>query len=213
MADHDYDLFVIGAGSGGVRAARISAGLGARVAIAEDRYMGGTCVNVGCIPKKLLVYGAHYAEDFEEAAGFGWSVPKPKFDWKRLIANKDQEITRLNGIYRGLLENAGVRVIDGRGSLLDAHTVAVGEQRFTAEYILVATGGWPAAFATSPGIAGARATSTSTGAGWRTRTPPSCSTWRWPTSARSPSASWRRGCRPRPRPRRSTTEPSRTSVT
>ncbi|MCZ6629375.1 MAG: glutathione-disulfide reductase [SAR324 cluster bacterium] len=144
MAKYDYDLFVIGGGSGGVRAARMSAGYGARVALCEERYMGGTCVNVGCIPKKLLVYGAHYAEDFEEAAGFGWSVPKAKFDWKLLIANKDKEITRLNGIYRDLLENAGVRVLDGRGSLLDAHTVALGEERFTAEYILVATGGWPA---------------------------------------------------------------------
>ncbi len=143
MAKYDYDLFVIGGGSGGVRAARMSASYGARVALCEELYLGGTCVNVGCVPKKLFVYGSHFSADRKEAAGFGWSVAEPEFDWKRLIANKDREIGRLNGVYRGLLENAGVRVIDGRGSLVDAHTVKVGEEQFSAEYVLVATGGWP----------------------------------------------------------------------
>ena len=100
---YDFDLFVIGAGSGGVRAARFAAGFGARVAVAESRYLGGTCVNVGCVPKKLLVYGAHFAEDFEQASGFGWSLGEANFDWPTLIANKNREIERLNGIYRNLL--------------------------------------------------------------------------------------------------------------
>jgi glutathione reductase (NADPH) len=143
MARYDYDLFVIGAGSGGVRAARMSAQYGARVAIVEERYLGGTCVNVGCVPKKLLVYGAHVREELEDAAGFGWSVPPARFDWPTLIRNKNAEIARLNGVYESLLGNAGVRIIDGRGVLLDAHTVEVAGQRHTAERILVATGGWP----------------------------------------------------------------------
>jgi glutathione reductase (NADPH) len=143
MSNYDFDLFVIGGGSGGVRAARMSAQFGARVALCEERYMGGTCVNVGCVPKKLLVYGSHIAEEWEDAAGYGWSVEKPSFDWKRMIANKDKEITRLNGIYRSLLDNAGVKVIDGRGSLVDAHTVQVDGVNYTCEHILVATGGWP----------------------------------------------------------------------
>src|SRR5262245_63262524 len=100
---HDFDLFVIGAGSGGVRASRVSAGLGARVAVAEERYLGGTCVNVGCIPKKLFVYAADLAEDLEDAAGYGWSVGERSFDWSRLLANKDREIARLNGVYARLL--------------------------------------------------------------------------------------------------------------
>jgi len=139
----DYDLFVIGAGSGGVRASRVSAGLGARVAVAEERYLGGTCVNVGCIPKKLFVYAAHFAEDFEDAAGFGWSVGERRFDWARLRANKDREIERLNGVYARLLDAAGVTRIEGRARLVDAHTVAVGERRYTAEHVLIAVGGWP----------------------------------------------------------------------
>jgi glutathione reductase (NADPH) len=141
--NYDYDLFVIGAGSGGVRAARMSAGFGARVAVAEDRYLGGTCVNVGCVPKKLFVYASHFSEDFKDAAGFGWSAGTPTFDWPTLRDNKNTEISRLNGIYESLLESAGVTIIEGRAVLLDAHTVAVGERKFSAERILVATGGWP----------------------------------------------------------------------
>ncbi len=140
---YDYDFFVLGAGSGGVRAARIAAGHGARVAVAEDRYLGGTCVNVGCVPKKLLVYAAHFSHDFEDAAGFGWTVGERRFDWPTLIANKNAEILRLNGIYKSMLEGAGVRIVDGTARLTDAHTVAVGNNRYTAEHILVATGGWP----------------------------------------------------------------------
>jgi glutathione reductase (NADPH) len=144
MADRDFDLFVIGAGSGGVRAARISAGLGARVACAEDRYLGGTCVNVGCIPKKLLVYASHFAEDFETAErGYGWTIGPRSFDWSTLIQNKDKEIERLNGIYRGLLGNAGVTLLEGRATVEDAHTVRVGDRLYNVETILVATGGWP----------------------------------------------------------------------
>ncbi|MCJ1884041.1 glutathione-disulfide reductase [Pseudomonas sp. LA21] len=139
----DFDLFVIGAGSGGVRAARFAAGFGARVGVAESRYLGGTCVNVGCVPKKLLVYGAHYHEDFEQAAGFGWTAEGTKFDWPTLIANKNREIHRLNGIYRNLLVNSGVTLLEGHAQLRDAHTVEVDGQRFKAKHILIATGGWP----------------------------------------------------------------------
>ncbi|UUC52946.1 glutathione-disulfide reductase [Pseudomonas citronellolis] len=139
----DFDLFVIGAGSGGVRAARFAAGFGARVAVAESRYLGGTCVNVGCVPKKLLVYGAHFHEDFEQAAGFGWSLGEARFDWPTLIANKNREIHRLNGIYRNLLVNSGVSLLEGHARLVDAHTVEVDGQRFRAANILIATGGWP----------------------------------------------------------------------
>ncbi|MDF3863425.1 glutathione-disulfide reductase [Pseudomonas denitrificans (nom. rej.)] len=139
----DFDLFVIGAGSGGVRAARFAAGYGAKVAVAESRYLGGTCVNVGCVPKKLLVYGAHFHEDFEQAAGFGWTLGEASFDWKTLIANKNREIHRLNGIYRNLLVNSGVSLLEGHATLRDAHTVEVDGQRFSAKHILIATGGWP----------------------------------------------------------------------
>jgi len=140
---YDFDLFVIGAGSGGVRASRVSAGLGARVAVAEERRLGGTCVNVGCIPKKLFVYAAHFAEDFEDAAGFGWTLGARSFDWARLLANKDREIERLNGVYARLLDSAGVTRIEGRARLLDAHTVQVGERSYSAENVLIAVGGWP----------------------------------------------------------------------
>ena len=141
---YDFDLFVIGAGSGGVRAARFAAGYGARVAVAESRYLGGTCVNVGCVPKKLLVYGAHFAEDFEQAQGFGWSLSAAaKFDWPTLIANKNREIERLNGIYRNLLVNSGVTLLEGHARLLDEHSVELGGQRYSARHILIATGGWP----------------------------------------------------------------------
>lgn len=143
MSSYDFDLFVIGAGSGGVRAARMSAGLGARVGIAEDRYLGGTCVNVGCVPKKLLVFASHFGEDFEDAAGFGWTVGPRSFHWKTLIDNKNAEISRLNGVYRSLLSNAGVTLYEARATVVDAHTIEVGGERLTAERILVATGGWP----------------------------------------------------------------------
>ncbi|WP_061239368.1 glutathione-disulfide reductase [Ectopseudomonas composti] len=140
---HDFDLFVIGAGSGGVRAARFAAGYGARVAVAESRYLGGTCVNVGCVPKKLLVYGAHFSDDFEQASGFGWSLGEANFNWATLIANKNREIERLNGIYRNLLTNSGVSLFEGHARIVDAHTVEVNGQRHSAERILIATGGWP----------------------------------------------------------------------
>ena len=140
---HDFDLFVIGAGSGGVRAARFAAGFGARVAVAESRYLGGTCVNVGCVPKKLLVYGAHFTEDFEQAAGFGWSLGEANFDWPTLIANKNREIQRLNDIYRNLLVNSGASLLEGHARILGPHQVEVNGQAYSAGYILIATGGWP----------------------------------------------------------------------
>ncbi|MFL1465807.1 glutathione-disulfide reductase [Marinobacter sp. DUT-3] len=146
MSDNqDFDLIVIGAGSGGVRLARMSAQRGARVAIVESRYLGGTCVNVGCVPKKLFVYGAHVSEDLEDAAGYGWKVPldQVSFDWPTLVANKNAEIERLNGIYGRMLENAGVTIIEGTASLADANTVVVGNQRYTTKHITVATGSWP----------------------------------------------------------------------
>lgn len=143
MTEFDYDLFVIGAGSGGVRCARISAGLGARVAVAEERYMGGTCVNVGCVPKKLYVYGSHVKEELALAATYGWDVEAKGFDWATLRENKVKEITRLNGIYRNLLSNAGVEVLDGRAVLRGPHQVEVGGKTYTAQHILIATGGWP----------------------------------------------------------------------
>lgn len=140
---YDFDLFVIGAGSGGVRAARFAAGFGAKVAVAESRYLGGTCVNVGCVPKKLLVYGAHFADDFEQAESFGWTAGKANFDWPSLIANKNREIARLNGIYRKLLISSGVTLLEGHARLADANHVDINGQRFSAERILIATGGWP----------------------------------------------------------------------
>lgn len=143
MSNFDYDLFVIGAGSGGVRAARMAAGFGARVAVAEDRYLGGTCVNVGCVPKKLYVYAAEYGKGFNDAQGFGWDSGTPSFDWNVLTGNKRTEISRLNSIYRNLLSGAGADLIDGRASIVDAHTVSVGDDHYSAEKILIATGGWP----------------------------------------------------------------------
>lgn len=141
---YDWDLFVIGAGSGGVRAARTAAAAGARVAVAEDRYLGGTCVNVGCVPKKLYSYAAHFHDAFEDAEGFGWRLTEaPSFDWPTLRDNKVGEIKRLNGIYARLLDGAGVRLINGRARLLDAHRVAVGDEVHSAEKILIAVGGWP----------------------------------------------------------------------
>ena len=143
MAGCDYDLFVLGAGSGGVRAARVAAGLGARVGIAEERYLGGTCVNVGCVPKKLFVYGAHYQEDFEDARAYGWRTGPASFDWATLRDAKNREIERLNGVYRGLLEGAGVDIFECRATLLDRHTVRLADRTLTARYVLVATGSWP----------------------------------------------------------------------
>ncbi len=143
MADFDYDLFVIGAGSGGVRAGRMAAAEGVRVAVAEDRYLGGTCVNVGCVPKKLYVYASHYAESFHEAAGYGLNAQNVVFDWATLRDNKKQEISRLNGIYTQLMKSAGCDLIDGRAEIVGEHEVRVGKTTYTAERILVATGGWP----------------------------------------------------------------------
>jgi len=150
MTVFDFDLLVIGGGSGGVRAARMAAQRGAKVALVEAQAMGGTCVNVGCIPKKLYSYAAHFAESFEASHGFGWVGPAPVLDWSALKANRAREITRLNGIYLQLLKGAGVQVIEGWATLADAHTVAVGAQRLTAQNILIATGGKPSV----PDIAG-----------------------------------------------------------
>ncbi len=144
VANRGFDLFVIGAGSGGVRAARFSAQRGARVAVAEDRYLGGTCVNVGCVPKKLFVYASHFRDELADATrGFGWSVGSVDFDWPTLRDNKSQEIERLGGIYAGLLSDAKVRHVEGRATLVDPHTVEVDGKRYSAEHILVATGSWP----------------------------------------------------------------------
>ncbi len=140
---HDYDLFVIGAGSGGVRAARMAAARGARVAVAEAGRLGGTCVNLGCVPKKLMVYASGFADAFDDAVGFGWERANPAFSWPALIAAKDLEITRLNGVYQRLLENSGVEIIEGRARLADGHTVVVGDRSYSTETTLVATGGRP----------------------------------------------------------------------
>lgn len=143
--DQEYDLIVIGAGSGGVRLARMSAGYGARVAIVESRYLGGTCVNVGCVPKKLLVYGAGIHEALEDAAGYGWSLDTSaeQFDWGKLIANKNTEIERLNGIYGRLLSNAGVTLINGSARITGETEVTVGDDVYRTKRIVVATGSWP----------------------------------------------------------------------
>ena len=143
MSSDAFDLFIIGAGSGGVRAARMAGQRGLRVAVAEDAALGGTCVNLGCIPKKLYSFAAHYAESFEEAHGFGWSVPPAAFDWETLKANRARELRRLNGIYGQLMESAGVTIITGRARILGPNEVGVGDARYRAERILVATGGWP----------------------------------------------------------------------
>jgi len=149
VADTAFDLFVIGAGSAGVRAARMSAGFGARVAIGEAYRPGGTCVIRGCVPKKLLVYAAHYRDDFEDARAYGWTA-QPEFSWPTLIANKNREIAQLEDFYRTLLKTSGVRLLEGRARVLDAHTVEIAGRTYTAAHILVATGGWP----TLPAIPG-----------------------------------------------------------
>ena len=140
---YDFDLFVIGAGSGGVRAARLAGALGKRVAVAEESRLGGTCVNRGCIPKKLYAYAAHYAEDFEDAAGFGWTVGERRFDWSKLVAAKEAELARLNAIYARVLGDNHVVTLTGRAVLRDAHTVEVDGERHSAETILICTGGRP----------------------------------------------------------------------
>jgi glutathione reductase (NADPH) len=140
---HSVDLFVIGGGSGGVRAARMAAQRSARVALAESGALGGTCVNLGCIPKKLYSYAAHCRDEFEESHGFGWSGPAPTFDWATLKHNRAIEILRLNGVYEKLLAGAGVELRRGHARLADAHTVEVGGERIGAEHILIATGGLP----------------------------------------------------------------------
>jgi glutathione reductase (NADPH) len=136
-----FDLFVIGGGSGGVRAARVAAAAGARVALAEESRLGGTCVNAGCIPKKLMVYAAGVRDSIEDAAGFGWTLGEPAFSWSTLIANKDKEIARLNGVYRRLLDDAGVLVLENRARFTAPHTIAVGGHSVEADHVLIATGG------------------------------------------------------------------------
>src|SRR5882724_3678173 len=143
MAGFDYDLLVIGAGSGGVRAARVSASYGAKVAIAEDHRVGGTCVIRGCVPKKLLVYAAHVREEIEDAAGYGWRIADARFDWPQLITNKNREIARLETVYRELLSISKVTLIEGRARLLDPHTAEIAGRRVTAQKILIANGAHP----------------------------------------------------------------------
>jgi glutathione reductase (NADPH) len=153
MHAYDYDLFVIGGGSGGVRAGRLAAALGKRVAIAEEYRFGGTCVIRGCVPKKLLVYASQYHEDFEDAAGYGWNIREARFDWKKLIAAKDREISRLEGLYRLGLETNGAEIIESRAELVDAHAIRLHKSGkiVTAETIVVATGATPNLHAALPG--------------------------------------------------------------
>src|SRR5215211_4624307 len=153
MAEQQVDLFVIGAGSGGVRAARIASGYGARVMVAEEYRVGGTCVIRGCVPKKLLVYASRFSDEFEEAAAFGWSMPEPRFDWATLIASKDREIARLEAVYRSNLEKSGVEIIDSRAVIEDPHTVHIlrTDERIRARFILVAVGAHPTLEPAIPG--------------------------------------------------------------
>jgi glutathione reductase (NADPH) len=153
MAEYDVDLFIIGAGSGGVRAARIAGEHGARVMIAEEDRVGGTCVIRGCVPKKLLVYAARYADDFVDAAGYGWTVPEPTFHWPTLIANKDAEIARLERAYVSTLERAGATLVRQRALLEDAHTVRLADgAKVSAKYVLIATGGGATLGGSIPGL-------------------------------------------------------------
>ena len=141
MADRDVDLFVIGGGSGGVRAARIAAGYGARVLVAEEYRVGGTCVIRGCVPKKLLVYASHVHQEIEDAAGFGWSIPAASFDWPTLIANKDKEIARLEAAYAANLAKAGAEIVKARAVFEDAHTLSLSNgERVRAKNVLIAVG-------------------------------------------------------------------------
>ena len=140
MSQTDFDLFVIGGGSGGVRAGRIAAGYGAKVGVAECDRFGGTCVIRGCVPKKLLVYASEFARAFDDAEGYAWTVGETKVDWAQMIAKKDRELDRLNGIYLNLLKNSNVQLFEGRARLIDAHTVEVAGKRVTSETIMIATG-------------------------------------------------------------------------
>src|SRR4030095_4361145 len=137
------DLFTFGAGSGGVRASRVSAQLGAQVAVAEEALLGGPCVNVGCMPKRLMVLAPHARDDSEDAPAYGWTVGERRFDWRTFIVNKDAEIARLNGVYQRILEQNGVKIFPGRATVLDANTVRVGDSEITARHILIATGSRP----------------------------------------------------------------------
>ncbi|MCW9002758.1 MAG: glutathione-disulfide reductase [Rhodospirillales bacterium] len=143
MAEYDYDLITIGAGSGGVRASRMAAKFGAKVAVCEEDRVGGTCVLRGCVPKKLLVYGAHFADEFDLASSFGWTVGEASHDWCTLVNNKNRELDRLNGIYQRILRENGVSILNGRGRVVDDHTVEVAGKTHTAAHILLATGSWP----------------------------------------------------------------------
>ena len=146
MPRYDYDLITIGAGSGGVRASRFAAANhGARSAVVENRRVGGTCVMRGCVPKKLLVYGAHFTDDFEDSRGYGWDLTRPTFDWRALVEAKNIELERLEDVYHDLLQSSNVDEITGSGRIADAHTVEVDDKTFTTEYILLATGGRPVA--------------------------------------------------------------------
>ena len=170
MAGYEYDLIVIGAGSGGVRAARMSASFGAKVAIVEKQYLGGTCVNVGCVPKKLFVYASHFSEDFHNSVRFGWSEANSEFDWPTLLRNKNSEIARLNDVYKNLLDNAGVDRYDGKAEIIDAHTVRVAKHLITSEKILIATGGKPVI----PSFPGSEYVITSDDAFYLDSLPPRC---------------------------------------
>ena len=154
MRSYDVDLFVIGAGSGGVRAGRIAATYGAKVMVAEEYRIGGTCVIRGCVPKKLYAYASRFADDFEDAAGYGWTIPqKPVFDWSKLVEAKEKEITRLSGLYKANLERSGVQMVEARATVLDTHRVRLSDGReISAKYILVATGATPAMEPAIPGM-------------------------------------------------------------
>ena len=143
MPHYEYDLFIIGGGSGGIRAARISSNLGARVALAEESDLGGTCVNVGCVPKKLLFYASHFAEDFNNSNYYGWSFDNKKFNWNKLIKNKNIEIERLNNIYKKMLLDASVDIFSGHASLVDSNTIQIGDKLISSKNILISTGGYP----------------------------------------------------------------------
>ena len=149
---YDFDLFVIGAGSGGVATARRAAEYGAKVGIVEFDRLGGTCVNRGCVPKKLMVYASHFPDSFQAASGYGWTVGESQFDWKTMITAVNNEVDRLNGIYQRLLDKSGVKIYQGYGSFIDSHTIAIGEERVTAEKILIAVGGKPVKPENIPGI-------------------------------------------------------------
>ena len=143
MSRYEYDLFVIGGGSGGIRAARLSSSFGARVAIAEEKYLGGTCVNVGCVPKKLFFYASYFSEEFNHAKSYGWYYNNNKFVWDDLIKNKNKEIKRLNGIYQKILDDSNVKVFEEHAKIIDPHTIKINNENITTKYIMIATGGWP----------------------------------------------------------------------